>query len=65
MRSIWKKRCEIVHGSNGKKISRRERKALKKEILQQFELGPNGLRADEEDLLNRTPSQVLGYSLKN
>ena len=33
MRSIWTRRCKIVHGSNGREISRRERKALKKEIL--------------------------------
>ena len=65
MRAIWRKRCELVHGIKGKNVSKRERKALRKEIKQQFKLGSDGVRANDRDLLSRSKSTVLAYSVKN
>ena len=45
LKVIWKRRCEIVHGSLGKEISKRERKAVRKEIRLQYTLGNVGVRA--------------------
>ena len=65
MRAIWRKRCELVHGIKGKNVSKRERKVLRKEIKQQFKLGSDGVRANDRDLLSRSKSTVLAYSVKN
>ena len=64
MKSIWKRRCEIVHGSKGRQISRREKKALKKEILPQYKLGKDGVRAGDRGLFEQTQSKVLHSRIK-
>ena len=43
MRNIWRQRCTLVMGVNGKLASKRERKALRQDIRQQFRLGPDGV----------------------
>ena len=65
MKSVWKKRCDLVHVADGKAISKREKKTLRKEIKLQFRLGPDGVRANDKDLLYRSKSTVLSYSIKN
>jgi len=65
MRNIWRRRCDIVHGITGKLTSKRERGALRKEIRQQFQLGPDGVRANDKELLERPKSTMLNYSFEN
>ena len=38
---------------------------LRKEIKQQFKLGSDGVHANDRDLLSRSKSTVLAYSVKN
>ena len=45
--------------------SKRERKALRQEIRLQYRMGPAGARAHDRELLSRTKSTVLNYSIKN
>ena len=65
MRAIWRKQCELVHGIEGKAISKRERKALRKEIKQQFKVEIEGVRAHNRKLLHRSKSTIFAYSVKN
>ena len=64
LKVIWKRRCEIVHGSLGKEISKRERKAVRKEIRLQYTLGNVGVRAGNKELLEIPKSKVLSSSLR-
>ena len=61
--NVWKYRCDKVHGSDQKKISRREKRALKKEIKAQYALGKDGVRANEKDLLDVSMNKVLKYTV--
>ena len=54
-----------MHGIEGKEISKRERKALQQEIRLQYQIRPAGVRAHDRELLSRTKSTVLNYSIKN
>ena len=65
LHSIWDRRCKIVHGHDRKKISKRTKKALKKEIKLQFRLGPDGVRAEHREFFQRSLSTIYGYSIKN
>ena len=65
MGDLWKNRCDLVHKMEGKEISRREKRALKLEIKQQYALGKDGLRANDKELLDRPLSKVLAFSAKN
>ena len=48
--SFWEFRCEFVQGVESVLTSKRERKALKKKIKKQFQLGPNGVRGTDKHL---------------
>lgn len=61
---LWIYRCDKVHGSDMKKISRREKKALKQEIKDQYAMGKDGVRANEKDLLDIPRSKVLKYTVR-
>ena len=51
--NIWRHRCERVHGKDKKKASKRERKALRKEIHLQYALGSDTVLACHRDLLSQ------------
>lgn len=65
LRIIWKKRCDLVHGKDGRELSKRERRALRKEIKHQFQLGTDGVRGNDKELLHRSKTTVLTYSIRN
>ena len=65
MKTLWKNRCDLVHRAEGKAISKRDRKELKKEIKQQYALGMRGLRADDQDKLTHPISTIFSYIIKN
>ena len=47
-----------------KKISKRQKRAIKQEIKDQYLLGPDGVRANERELLAIPESTVLKYTLR-
>lgn len=63
-RNIWRYRCDRVHGADKKKISKRERKAIRKEIKHQYLLGLDNVRVNEKDLLRIPKAEVLKYSTR-
>ena len=65
MKAIWQRRCDIVHLKEGKAVSRRERKTLKKEIRQQYALDPDGARARDKELLQSPIKALLRSSVRN
>lgn len=62
--SIWKFRCEFVHGVENVLTSKREKKALEKEIRKQFNLGPNGVRGNDRQLFNNGMAHILTVSVR-
>ena len=63
-RSVWRYRCERVHGKEKKRQYKRERRILRQEIALQYQLGDNDVRASEKDLLTVPQSKVRKYSIR-
>lgn len=62
--SFWKFRCEFVHGIENVLTSKREKKALQKEIRKQFKLGIQGVRAEHKILLHGDVNAILNSSIR-
>ena len=62
--NLWRYRCARVHGSDTKKLSKRKRKALRKEIKDRYFLGPDGVRASERNMLDIPLSEILRYTTR-
>lgn len=63
-KNIWKYRCDRIHVADQKKMSKRERKALRKDIEYQYALGHITVRANERDLLEIPKKTVLKYTTR-
>lgn len=63
-RNIWRYRCERVHGRDKKRASKREKKALRKEIKLQYQLGSDGVLASHRELLTKTQTQLRKESIR-
>lgn len=64
MSSIWRFRCDQVHGAELAMTSKREQKALRDEIKKQFNLGPKGVRAVDRDLFLQGQNALLQSSVR-
>ena len=63
-KSLWKFRCEFVHGIENVLTLKREKKVLEKEITKQFKLGTDGVRGNDRHLLQRGLSSVLSATIR-
>lgn len=64
LHSLWKFRCAQVHGVENHLASKREKKALRREIRQQYDLGPRGIRRADSYLFDRSKYEILRSSIK-
>lgn len=62
--SLWKFRCEFVHGVESVLTSKREKKALRTEIIKQFKLGTDGVRGTDKHLFSSGLSHILSASIR-
>ena len=63
-KSICKFRCEFVHGIKNVLTLKREKKALEKEITNQFKLGTDGVRGNDRHLLQQGLASVLSATIR-
>jgi len=63
--SLWKFRCDYVHGVENVLTSKRDKKALQKEIRKQYQLGTAGVRAAERELFTQDMTSVLQSSVRD
>ena len=63
-RSIWKFRCDTIHGDEHKLTSLREKKELRRNIREEYQKGSDGLRSIDRHLLANPVSEILASSIR-
>ena len=64
IQSLWEFRCEFIHCIENVLTSKREKKALEKEIRKQFNLGPDSVRRNDKHLLQRGMLFILFSTIR-